>query len=109
MTIGWFIFMTSVLGYWRVKRWETSIAASNVQPATEDQQHESELLSNLQASLATSTLPNNPPGRTPTSARPLSQQQTAPGNPRSRTREEEEMIRQDERMRRDLSNQGYFI
>ena len=33
MTAGWFLFMTSLLGYWRVKRWETSIRASQPRPA----------------------------------------------------------------------------
>ncbi|KAG5724979.1 Metal homeostatis protein BSD2 [Termitomyces sp. T112] len=28
MTIGWFILLTSLLGFWRVKRWERSILAS---------------------------------------------------------------------------------
>ncbi|KAH9846987.1 hypothetical protein C2E23DRAFT_788405 [Lenzites betulinus] len=28
MTIGWFILLTSVLGFWRVKRWERGILAS---------------------------------------------------------------------------------
>ncbi|CAG7848442.1 SubName: Full=Related to metal homeostasis protein {ECO:0000313/EMBL:CCA71227.1} [Serendipita indica DSM 11827] len=80
------------------------LLASQAAP-TEGQQQESELLSNLQATLTRPTLPNNPPGRTPTSARPLSHQQTAPS---TRTHEGEDMIRQDERVRRDLSNQGYI-
>jgi len=28
MTIGWFILLTSVLGFWRVKRWESGVLAS---------------------------------------------------------------------------------
>ncbi|KAJ7129537.1 hypothetical protein C8R44DRAFT_830012 [Mycena epipterygia] len=28
MTIGWFILLTSVLGFWRVKRWERGVLAS---------------------------------------------------------------------------------
>ncbi|KAI0045316.1 hypothetical protein FA95DRAFT_1495554 [Auriscalpium vulgare] len=28
MTIGWFLLLTSVLGFWRVKRWERNILAS---------------------------------------------------------------------------------
>jgi hypothetical protein len=32
MTVGWFLFMTSLLGYWRVKRWESSIRASQPRP-----------------------------------------------------------------------------
>jgi hypothetical protein len=33
MTAGWFLFMTSLLGYWRIKRWEASIRASQPRPA----------------------------------------------------------------------------
>ncbi|KAI0068770.1 hypothetical protein BV25DRAFT_1791869 [Artomyces pyxidatus] len=29
MTIGWFILLTSILGFWRVKRWERNILASH--------------------------------------------------------------------------------
>jgi len=29
MTIGWFILLTSMLGFWRVKRWERGILASH--------------------------------------------------------------------------------
>lgn len=29
MTIGWFLLLTSSLGFWRVKRWERSILASH--------------------------------------------------------------------------------
>ncbi|KAI3612312.1 metal homeostatis protein bsd2 [Moniliophthora roreri] len=28
MTVGWFILLTSILGFWRVKRWERNILAS---------------------------------------------------------------------------------
>ncbi|TFK82372.1 hypothetical protein K466DRAFT_556671 [Polyporus arcularius HHB13444] len=35
MTIGWFILLTSLLGYWRVKRWERGILSSQDEtPAT---------------------------------------------------------------------------
>lgn len=30
MTIGWLLFLTSILGFWRVKRWEHSIQQSTV-------------------------------------------------------------------------------
>ncbi|KAI6108322.1 hypothetical protein F5141DRAFT_109329 [Pisolithus sp. B1] len=29
--LGWFIFITSLIGFWRVKHWESSIRASNAQ------------------------------------------------------------------------------
>jgi len=28
MTVGWFVLLTSLLGFWRVKRWERGIIAS---------------------------------------------------------------------------------
>ncbi|KAF8071997.1 metal homeostatis protein bsd2 [Lyophyllum atratum] len=33
MTLGWFIFLSSVIGYWRIKRWESSIRAAAAPPA----------------------------------------------------------------------------
>ncbi|KAI0352905.1 hypothetical protein OH77DRAFT_1408179 [Trametes cingulata] len=41
MTIGWFILLTSVLGFWRVKRWERGILSSQGEtpaPATPEEQ-----------------------------------------------------------------------
>ncbi|KAJ3835223.1 hypothetical protein EV361DRAFT_910997 [Lentinula raphanica] len=35
MTVGWFILLTSLLGFWRVKRWERNIISSQ-QPAPTD-------------------------------------------------------------------------
>jgi len=32
MTIGWFILLNSLLGFWRIKRWERSILASHQAP-----------------------------------------------------------------------------
>ncbi|KLO15858.1 hypothetical protein SCHPADRAFT_995499 [Schizopora paradoxa] len=34
MTIGWFILLNSLLGFWRIKRWERSILASHQSPST---------------------------------------------------------------------------
>ncbi|KAG8218620.1 hypothetical protein J3R82DRAFT_4284 [Butyriboletus roseoflavus] len=34
MTIGWFLLLTSSLGFWRVKRWERSILASHASNST---------------------------------------------------------------------------
>ncbi|KAH8830463.1 hypothetical protein DL96DRAFT_1593016 [Flagelloscypha sp. PMI_526] len=34
MTIGWFILLTSVLGFWRIKRWESSIIQSHRENGT---------------------------------------------------------------------------
>ncbi|KAJ8521090.1 hypothetical protein ONZ45_g2161 [Pleurotus djamor] len=32
MTLGWFILLSSIIGFWRVKRWEKSIRAANQPP-----------------------------------------------------------------------------
>ncbi|KAG6830837.1 hypothetical protein H0H92_014489 [Tricholoma furcatifolium] len=34
MTVGWFILLTSLLGFWRVKRWERGVLASQRENAT---------------------------------------------------------------------------
>ncbi|KAF9226591.1 hypothetical protein BS17DRAFT_775863 [Gyrodon lividus] len=34
MTAGWFLLLTSSLGFWRVKRWERSILASHASPSS---------------------------------------------------------------------------
>ncbi|GLB40475.1 putative protein of unknown function (DUF2370) [Lyophyllum shimeji] len=33
MTLGWFIFLSSLIGYYRVKRWESSLRAASAPPA----------------------------------------------------------------------------
>ncbi|KIK67992.1 hypothetical protein GYMLUDRAFT_155118 [Collybiopsis luxurians FD-317 M1] len=35
MTVGWFILLTSLLGFWRVKRWERNIVASQQQNSSD--------------------------------------------------------------------------
>ncbi|KIJ56705.1 hypothetical protein M422DRAFT_22866 [Sphaerobolus stellatus SS14] len=39
MTVGWFILLTSVLSFWRVKRWERSIVASNPPEENRSESH----------------------------------------------------------------------
>lgn len=48
MIIGWFIFMSSLFQFWRVKRWERSIQATN-QPQVSTQNPR--LLASLQNAL----------------------------------------------------------
>lgn len=47
---GWFLLLSSVIGYWRVKRWETSIrASSNREPLTaEDANREITIRRNIE-------------------------------------------------------------
>ena len=33
MSVGWFVLLTSLLGFWRVKRWERGIRQANEAPA----------------------------------------------------------------------------
>jgi hypothetical protein len=40
MTVGWFVLLTSILGFWRVKRWERGIVASQ-QTVTSTERNES--------------------------------------------------------------------
>ncbi|KAH8118205.1 hypothetical protein DFH11DRAFT_1572984 [Phellopilus nigrolimitatus] len=48
MTIGWFLLLTSILGFARVKRWEHSIRAPTPAPSREDIEREREVRSRLQ-------------------------------------------------------------
>ncbi|KAI0375689.1 hypothetical protein BV20DRAFT_933061 [Pilatotrama ljubarskyi] len=52
MTIGWFILLTSILGFWRVKRWERGILSSQGEspaPATpEEQARSAAILSSIE-------------------------------------------------------------
>ncbi|OBZ72052.1 Metal homeostatis protein BSD2 [Grifola frondosa] len=34
MTLGWFLLLSSIIGFYRVKRWEISIRSSSIAPAT---------------------------------------------------------------------------
>ncbi len=56
MTVGWFILLTSVLGFWRVKRWERGVRraaqeAANPRPppSPEDIAREQEIISQIEA------------------------------------------------------------
>lgn len=50
MTLGWFIFITSLIGFWRVKHWESSIRASNAQgsPTPEEIERDIAIRHNLE-------------------------------------------------------------
>lgn len=37
MSIGWFLLVSSLIGYWRVKRWEASVRSSQTQAPTPEQ------------------------------------------------------------------------
>jgi hypothetical protein len=35
MTLGWFLLLSSIIGYWRVKRWEKSVRTPTLPPTAE--------------------------------------------------------------------------
>ncbi|KAF8742867.1 hypothetical protein RHS02_03064, partial [Rhizoctonia solani] len=54
MTIGWFVLLTSLMGYWRVKRWEHGVVrasaetAQSRQPTEEEMAHDAAILANIE-------------------------------------------------------------
>lgn len=63
-TPGWFLLLTSVVGYWRVKHWEQSIrSASNRVPVTpEDISRDTALRRNIQHVFGFGTVDETNPG-----------------------------------------------
>ncbi|KAG8820230.1 hypothetical protein FRC19_009035 [Serendipita sp. 401] len=70
MTLGWFIFMSSLFSFWRIKRWEHSIRASNASnPANAPSNNEEPQRPPVQQvflNFQQRPLPDIPVGRTPT-------------------------------------------
>ncbi|CAE6454369.1 unnamed protein product [Rhizoctonia solani] len=54
MTLGWFVLLTSLMGYWRVKRWEHGVvrasaeATQSRQPTEEELAHDAAILANIE-------------------------------------------------------------
>lgn len=48
MTLGWFLLLSSLAGFWRVKRWEKSIRASNPGPGSVDIERDSAIRRNIE-------------------------------------------------------------
>lgn len=54
MTIGWFVLLTSLMGYWRVKRWEHGVVrasaetAQSRQPTEEEMAQDAAILANIE-------------------------------------------------------------
>lgn len=48
--VGWFLLLSSIIGYWRVKRWETSVraAAAPATPSTAQVQRDRSVRRNLE-------------------------------------------------------------
>ncbi|KAJ7659937.1 hypothetical protein B0H17DRAFT_1095735 [Mycena rosella] len=60
MTIGWFLLLSSFIGFWRIKRWEASIrSASSAAPITqEDLERDAAVRRNLEAVFGISFAPD---------------------------------------------------
>jgi len=60
MTIGWFILLTSLLSFWRVKRWERSILNSSARepstPPPQDETQQAAVLARLNRTFGLSTI-----------------------------------------------------
>jgi len=58
MTLGWFILITSFLGFWRVKRWERNVQRSVMierEPTTEELANNAQALRNIERVLGLAT------------------------------------------------------
>jgi hypothetical protein len=51
MTVGWFVLLTSVLGFWRVKRWERGILASRRENTQEESGRSANIISHITSTL----------------------------------------------------------
>ena len=135
--LGWFILLTSILGFWRVKRWERGILASQrgaPSPAI-DAQRDAPVASQLHPAfslggvawpglfrqgLRGSTYRNNEPVRTPSRAEEglVSHDDAretdsmlphaASAGPESNERIMAELITRDRRLRADLHEAGFM-
>ncbi|PPQ71189.1 hypothetical protein CVT24_010007 [Panaeolus cyanescens] len=48
MTLGWFLLLTSTIGFWRVKRWEQSVRTPPVPPTAEEAERDRNIRRNLE-------------------------------------------------------------
>jgi len=114
--------MSSLLGFWRVKRWELSIRASS-QPRVitpEEQEREREVLTNLQIALGIHPVRPHPDARSPSTQNEaemeLRQLEEEEGLRSARSAregggqpsEDEEIARFENRLRRDLASLGHM-
>jgi len=133
MTIGWFILLTSLLGFWRVKRWERGIMASQRDTPTSAIDAQRDVASRMHDAfslrgviwpgfirrgfgLGGSADRSNEPARTPSRAEEgLASHDDAretdsmlPTDPENNERTVEELIARDRRLRADLRAAGFM-
>ncbi|CAG8475206.1 1971_t:CDS:2 [Acaulospora colombiana] len=109
MVIGWFIFMSSLLGFWRVKRWERSIRASQAETVAQEESEQEDASNSNQTPDAV-----NVRSTSPITAQ-LRDAELGGLPPIHYSREHEgvaehdhEAAQNEERLRRDLASVGYF-
>lgn len=73
MTMGWFLLLSSIVGFWRVKRWEHSVRVANVPTTPEDVERDLAIRRNMENVFGLS-LGDAPGAQTPHSAQSVSQQ-----------------------------------
>ncbi|PPQ67470.1 hypothetical protein CVT25_006011 [Psilocybe cyanescens] len=61
MTLGWFLLLSSIIGYWRVKRWEKSVRTPVTPPSTEQLENDAAVRRGLESVFGISI--GAPPGQ----------------------------------------------
>jgi hypothetical protein len=108
MTVGWFLFMTSILQFWRVKKWERGIRASTQAAEVAPQDHQ--LLSNLQIALGIGGAHDQSSSNSHDAE--IDQLEAArrsrAAHPEANPEQMDEATRYENQLRRDLSRLGYL-
>ncbi|KAG8823673.1 hypothetical protein FRC17_009257 [Serendipita sp. 399] len=111
MMIGWFVFMSSVFSFWRIKRWEHSIRASNAaNNANASVELQRPPVQQVFLNFQDRPLPDIPVGRTPTTTHwrsNLAQPGGVPRGQRPLSTRIDETIHHQDAVRQNLRAMGY--